>query len=124
MDVDHVEEEDWQECQDRVSESRKPFMEIQGLDNDRAEVLVRMQHLGGNTSYGATLTAEEAPSELAEPVARQWKHIQDCCGQAADKYGDRPWRKWRGNTAAGCKRRYTDSWIYENVELTLKSPNG
>ena len=47
MDVDHIEEEEWQECQDRVRERRKPFMEILGVDEGKAERLARIQHLGG-----------------------------------------------------------------------------
>ena len=44
MDVDHIEEEEWQECKDRVRARRKPFMEIQGEDAEKAEKLARMQH--------------------------------------------------------------------------------
>ena len=47
MDVHHIEEEEWQECQERVGARRKSFMEILGVDGDRAERLARIQHLGG-----------------------------------------------------------------------------
>ena len=47
MDINHIEEDEWKDCQDAVRETRKPFMAIRDGHEERAEGLAQAQHLGG-----------------------------------------------------------------------------
>ena len=46
IDIDHIEEDKWEDCQDAVRERRTALMIIKGRHEERADRLAQIQNLG------------------------------------------------------------------------------